>query len=100
MAAGEVAVRVEVDREPFAGMQQLDQQRRVGAVGVGVALAQEALQVRLIASPRLRPSSSRVRPSPADPKAVVVEPTQSSGRNAPPASGVLPRSSSMAAPPR
>ena len=45
VVAGEVAVRVAVDGQALASVQQLDQQRRVVAVGLGVAPAQEALRV-------------------------------------------------------
>jgi len=47
MAAGEGAARVAVDWEALASVEQLDQQRGVGAIGVGVALSQEALCVYL-----------------------------------------------------
>jgi hypothetical protein len=45
VVAGEVAVRVAVDGQALAGVQQLDQQRGVVAVGLGVAPSQEALRV-------------------------------------------------------
>ena len=83
VAAGEVAVRVAVDGQALAGVQQLDQQRRVVAVGLGVARPRKPSGSEPIASRSVRPSSSRVRPSPADPNAAVVEPTQSSGRERP-----------------
>jgi hypothetical protein len=36
-----------VNRQALAGVEQFDQQRRTGAVGVGVALPQKALWIRL-----------------------------------------------------
>ena len=81
---------------------------RGGAPGAGGAFLPEdwvgsttaAFGSAATASRSVRPSSSRVSPSPSVPKAAVVDPTQSSGRNPPPAPGVVPRSSSMADPPR
>ena len=101
VAAGEVAVRVAVDGQALAGVQQLDQQRRVVAVGLGVAPAEEALRVGL---DRLAQRAPVLQPG----QAVAGRPEGGRGRADPVlgkerAAGLgrrVPRSSSMADPPR
>jgi hypothetical protein len=73
VTAGEVAVRVAVDRQALAGVQQLDQQRRVVAVGIGVVLSQEALGV---GADRLAQRAAVLEPG----QAVVGRPERGRGR--------------------
>ena len=81
MPPREAAIRMAVHREALAGVEQLDEQRRVGPVAAHVRRVRGRPRDR----PRsrrgaVRPSASRVSPRSSSPKIVVVEPTQSSGR--------------------
>ena len=87
-----------VDGQPLAGVEQLDEQLRVGASAGGVVGAEEAQRVRRQGIASSRPSGRRLSPSSRSPKTVVVEPTHSSGTRSPALS--TPRSAAIASPPR
>ena len=101
VAAGEVAVGMAVDGQALAGVQQLDQQRRGWRRRRRRGAAEEALRVgldRLAQRPARPPAGSgRRRPTRTRPWSSRPSPR---GGTSPPVPGVVPRSSSMADPPR
>ena len=90
-------VGVGVHGQALAGVEQLDQQRGVGAVRGDVLGPSHATGSASIASRSSRPSGSAVRPTGSCPNTAVVEPTQSSGSWL--AAGPVPRSSAIWRPP-
>jgi hypothetical protein len=84
---------MDVDRQPLARVQELDEQRGIGSALGGVVGAEEAGRVRTD-----RVAQQLAAREPTQPKTVVVDPTQSSGTRGP--GGRVPRRAAIAGPPR
>jgi hypothetical protein len=95
LAGSEVAIRVEVDGQPLAGVEQLHQQRRVGAVAGDVLGPRNASGSASMASRTSVPSARREGPREPS-KVVLTAPTHSSGVWS---AGCTPRSAAIRSPP-
>ena len=95
--AGEGPAGVEVHGQALAGVEQLDEQRRVGAEAGDVLGAEVGLRVGRMASRTSVPSSSRLSPRSSSPKVVLTAPSHSSGMWS--ESSSIPRSAAIRGPP-